>query len=75
MGALISSLVGLTQLLGVKVFPDNWADILNSILGVLMIMGIIIDPSTPGISDKVDTVTPVAPVPVYVVPPVDTTTV
>ncbi len=50
--ALISGIVGVTQLLGFKVFPDNWADILNSILGILIIMGVIIDPSTPGISDN-----------------------
>lgn len=50
--ALISAIVGITQLLGFEVFPDNWADILNSILGVLIIMGVIIDPSTPGISDS-----------------------
>jgi phi LC3 family holin len=50
--ALISAIVGVTQLLGYKVFPDNWADILNSVLGILIIMGVVIDPSTPGISDN-----------------------
>jgi len=50
--SLISAIVGVTQLLGYKVFPDNWADILNSVLGILVIMGIVIDPSTPGISDN-----------------------
>ena len=50
--ALISAIVGVTQLLGYKVFPDNWADILNSILGILIILGVIIDPSTPGINDN-----------------------
>ena len=35
--ALISAIVGVTQLLGFKVFPDNWADILNSILGIFMV--------------------------------------
>jgi phi LC3 family holin len=50
--ALISAIVGVTQLLGYKIFADNWADILNSILGILVIMGVVIDPSTPGISDN-----------------------
>lgn len=50
--ALISAIVGVTQLLGYKVFPDNWADILNSILGILIILGVIIDPSTPGMNDN-----------------------
>ena len=40
------------KLFGVKVFPNNWADILNSILGILIILGVIIDPSTPGINDN-----------------------
>ena len=50
--AFISAIVGVTQLLGYKIFPDNWADILNSILGILIILGVIIDPSTPGINDN-----------------------
>ena len=33
--SLISAIVGVMQLLGVNVFPSNWADIVNSILGVL----------------------------------------
>lgn len=50
--ALASGIVAFTQLFGVKVFPDNWADILNTILGVLVGLGIIVDTSTAGISDK-----------------------
>lgn len=49
---LISSIVTLTQLLGVKVFPDNWSDIVNVVLGLLVVMGVIVDNSTPGISDN-----------------------
>ena len=33
--SLVSAIVGVMQLLGVNVFPSNWADIVNSILGVL----------------------------------------
>lgn len=49
---LISSIVTLTQLLGVKVFPDNWNDISNIVLGMLVMLGVIVDNSTPGISDN-----------------------
>ena len=50
--ALASGIVGFAQLFGVKVFPENWVDILNSILGLLVGLGIIVDTSTEGISDK-----------------------
>lgn len=50
--ALVSAIVLLTQQLGLNIFPDNWADILNTILTILMILGIIIDPTTEGITDK-----------------------
>lgn len=50
--ALVSGIVGFTQLFGVGVFPENWADILNTFLGLLVGLGIIVDTSTEGISDK-----------------------
>lgn len=50
--ALVSGVVGFTQLFGIKIFPDNWADILNAILGLLVGLGIIVDTSTSGIGDK-----------------------
>lgn len=50
--ALVSGVVGFTQLFGVKVFPENWADILNAFLGLLVGLGIIVDTSTEGISDR-----------------------
>ena len=49
---LVSAIVTLTQLLGVRVFPDNMADIVNIILGVLTVLGIIVDNSTSGMSDN-----------------------
>lgn len=49
--ALVSGIVGFTQLFGVKVFPENWADILNAFLGLLVGLGIIVDTSTEGVSD------------------------
>lgn len=50
--ALASAVVLLTQQLGFNIFPDNWTEILNSILGIFTIFGIVIDPSTQGISDS-----------------------
>lgn len=50
--ALVSAVVLLTQQLGLNIFPDNWADILNTVLTILMILGIVIDPTTQGITDK-----------------------
>ncbi|MCT8978857.1 phage holin [Clostridium sp. CX1] len=32
--------------------PDNYNDLVNTLLGILTMVGIIIDPITPGISDK-----------------------
>ncbi len=49
---MISSIVTLTQLLGLKIFPENWADIVNVALGALIMLGIIVDNSTNGISDS-----------------------
>lgn len=49
---IASAIVTLSQLLGYKIFPDNWADIVNVILGILMVLGIIVDNSTPGVSDS-----------------------
>ncbi|AQR98100.1 phage holin [Clostridium saccharoperbutylacetonicum] len=49
---IVSTLVTLTQLFGVKVFPDNWQTILNTVLGLLVVMGVIVDNSTTGFSDN-----------------------
>lgn len=50
--AIVSTIVLLTQQLGLNIFPSNWADILNTILTIFIILGIVVDPSTNGISDK-----------------------
>ncbi|OOM71080.1 bacteriophage holin [Clostridium puniceum] len=50
--AMASAIVLLTQQLGLDIFPSNWADILNTILTIFILLGIVIDPSTSGISDK-----------------------
>lgn len=50
--AMASSIVLLTQQLGLNIFPDNWSEILNTILTIFILFGIVIDPSTDGISDS-----------------------
>lgn len=54
--ALVSTIVLLTQQLGYKVFPNNWADILNSVLSIFILLGIVVDTSTTGISDKTNSI-------------------
>lgn len=49
--ALISAIVLLTQQLGLEVFPDNVMDIANTALMILVILGVIIDPTTQGFLD------------------------
>lgn len=49
--AIVSALVLLTQQLGFNIAPSNWSDILNTILTVFILLGIVVDPSTPTISD------------------------
>ena len=52
--AMASSVAMLAQQLGVNVIPSNYADIINTVLLILTMLGIVIDPSTTGISDKSD---------------------
>lgn len=53
--AIVSAIVLLTQQLGLNIFPSNWADILNTVLAIFIILGIVVDTSTTGISDEVIT--------------------
>lgn len=50
--ALIASLVLLTQQMGIEIFPSNIMDITNTMLTIAVILGIINDPTTEGISDS-----------------------
>lgn len=50
--AVASSIVLLTQQLGLNIFPENWTEILNTILTIFILFGIVIDPSTAGMSDS-----------------------
>lgn len=50
--ALISLIVLLTQQLGFDIFPKNWEEVLNTVLSILVLLGVINDPTTAGISDS-----------------------
>lgn len=51
--SFVGAIVLLIQQLGFKpVIPSNYADIVNSILSILVMLGIVVDTSTPGISDQ-----------------------
>lgn len=51
--AMVGAVVLLVQQLGFKDFiPANYADIVNSVLAILTMLGIVIDPTTEGIFDK-----------------------
>ena len=49
--ALVSAIVVLTQQLGLNIFPENIMDITNTILLICTILGVFIDPTTPGFKD------------------------
>lgn len=55
--AIVSAIALLVQQLGLNILPSNYSEIVNSVLTVLTIMGIIVDPSTPGLSDQTITTT------------------
>lgn len=50
--ALIGLVVILSQQLGIKFFPDNVADITNTLLAIGVLVGIINDPTTAGLTDS-----------------------
>lgn len=54
--AMVSALVLLSQQLGLNIFPNNWGEILNTILTIFILLGIVIDPSSDGISDSKDSI-------------------
>lgn len=52
--AIASAIVLLIQQLGFRdLIPSNWLDIVNTSLSILVMLGIVVDTSTPGISDQV----------------------
>jgi phi LC3 family holin len=52
--SLFSAVLLLCQQLGLNVFPANVEDIFNTVLVILTIVGVVIDPSTPGVYDKIN---------------------
>ena len=54
--AIASTVILLIQQLGFKL-PDNIADIVNTFLTLLVLLGIINDPTTQGISDSQNALT------------------
>lgn len=59
--ALIGLLVILSQQLGIKLFPENVSDITNTILAIGVLVGIINDPTTSGLTDSAQALTYEAP--------------
>ncbi|HEL2057772.1 TPA: phage holin [Streptococcus suis] len=54
--AIFATLVLLAQQLGFKL-PDNVSDVLNTALTLLVLLGIVNDPTTAGIEDSVQALT------------------
>lgn len=50
--ALSSAVILLFQQIGWNIFPDNIAEIVNTILTIFVILGVVVDPTTGGIADK-----------------------
>lgn len=50
--ALASAVILLCQQLGLDVFPENAMEIVNTVLLICMILGVVVDTSTPGLSDS-----------------------
>lgn len=53
--SMVSLIVLLIQQLGIIQVPDNWKEVMTTILSILSAMGIVVDTSTPGVSDSVST--------------------
>lgn len=49
--SMVSAILLLTQQLGLDIFPANFEDIFNTVLAILTILGVFINPVTPGITD------------------------
>jgi len=54
--SMVGAVVLLIQQLGFTFIPANYSDVVNSILTILTMIGIVVDPSTSGVSDVVSTI-------------------
>ena len=52
--ALASAIILLIQQLGLNILPKNISDIVNTLLSILVTMGVVIDPTTPVVTDKAE---------------------
>lgn len=50
--ALSSAVILLFQQIGWNVFPPNIGEIINTILSIFVILGVVVDPTTSGVTDK-----------------------
>jgi len=55
--SMASAIAMLAQQLGLSIIPSNYTEIVNTVLMILTMAGIVVDTSTPGISDQVLTTT------------------
>ena len=52
--SMLGAIVLLIQQLGFKdLIPSNWLDVVNTVISILVMLGIVVDTSTPGVSDKI----------------------
>lgn len=49
--SMASAILLLSQQLGLDIFPSNFEDIVNTVLVILTLMGIVIEPTSPGLTD------------------------
>lgn len=49
--ALVAFIVMIAKQFNLFVVPDNWEVLLNSVLALLIMLGIVVDPTTPGLKD------------------------
>ena len=54
--AIASTVILLAQQLGLKL-PDNIADVVNTVLTLLVLLGVVNDPTTAGVSDSTTALT------------------
>lgn len=50
--SLASAIILLIQQLGLDILPSNAMEIVNTLLSIFVILGVVVDPTTPGISDS-----------------------
>lgn len=50
--SMASAIALLCQQLGLNIIPGDYSAVINSLLTILAMLGIVVDTSTPGISDQ-----------------------